>query len=154
MRLSSTIAFLLLSQGCKARVPLSEVPITGGTKAQREAVRAGLLDFEHWIGFDRVHLTEVRIEDLEGDNQGLWYERRALILLDEEVSDLDKTLRHELCHALDSAEDLSEGRSVLKSLGQPYTKPDVPSDQQEPWTEAFAEVCSLGPLASALAEAS
>ena len=149
-----SLMLLFLLPSCKPRLPLSEVPITGGTSAQREAVRAGLLDFERWIGAERVRLAEVRFEDIEGDYGGLWYERRALLLLHEEVFDLQGTLRHELCHALDSAEDLSEGRPLLTALGQPYTDSDVRAGKQAPWREAFAQVCDVGPLAVALAQAS
>lgn len=154
MTASRWLVVASLIVGCKPRVPLSEVPITGGTKEQRDAARAELLDFEGWVGAERVRLAEVRFEDLPKEGQGLWDERRARVTLDEEVADLGRTLRHELCHALDSAEDLSEGRPALKSLGAPYTAADVTSAKQEAWMESFAEVCELGPVAAAIAQAS
>jgi hypothetical protein len=147
------MALALLLAACRPRFPLSEVPITGGTQEQRDLVRDELLDFEGWVGHDRVHLAEVRIEDIKEGYDGLWHAKKSLIRLDEEASNLRQTARHELCHALDTAEDLSSGRPLLKSLGQVYTSFDEDIDRK-PRREAFAEVCDLGPLATTLAQSS
>lgn len=100
---------LLVLVACRSAVPLGDVPIRGGTRAERELVRSELDAWDEAVGPGRVELRGVElVAEVRGrtDLGGAYRGNRTLQLLEGQDSP-GTTTRHELCHALDDAEDLS-----------------------------------------------
>jgi hypothetical protein len=146
--------------------PLGEVPIVGGSRDQREAVRDALLAFDAAVGPGRVQLSEV-VFDSEGaaDAAGRYSTKRSRIALAPDLGPLiPDVVRHELCHAIDHQEMLApaiggaldrlipalaeEGAFAATGEFEGYPTPE---DQRK---ETFADMCNRGPeVAALLAEA-
>lgn len=152
----SLIASSLLGFACAERVPLSQVPIRGGTEQQHAEARHILASFEEASGRDRVALTEVVFGPVYGAAVGSFDAVRDRIRIEPDLQGprLERTLRHELCHALDFAEGLMEGPDATfdalvrdlfrvgavdtEGLGGPRYRR----------SESFARYCDMGPLAA------
>jgi hypothetical protein len=157
------LALLLLGCPDPARhaVPLLEVPVVGGTEAQREAVRRELLAFSEATGEGRVTLTEIRLLPMEG-KVGTYSQLVRDVFLDEEEPDLGYIVRHELCHALVHQEELAaQPDLVLDPATLGLFDPDfegAPSmdspgrSTAESWrSELVASFCEMGPYGAAFA---
>jgi len=149
--------FTLLLLACRPSVPLSEVPIEGGTAEQRADVRTGLLAFDEAAGSGRVTLRTIRIGQLDGyaGSYDHFYRR---IDLDEDTTNFTFVLRHELCHALVEAEELldpvpaviAEARDGLfSSVRNPNGSGGYDTEDFE--TETVANFCESGPSGAASA---
>jgi hypothetical protein len=145
---------LLWLVACRDSVPLSEVPIEGGTEEQQDLVRAVLLDLDEALGPGRVVLRRIRLRPLE-EFAGLYRQRNLTIELDSEQESLGGTLRHEVCHALADQEGLEdEPHRLLDAVAEGLFDPSYPSAPPDdvgalrhPWgrrSEALAAFCEMG----------
>ncbi|MEM6925459.1 MAG: hypothetical protein AAF602_00920 [Myxococcota bacterium] len=161
-----TLASWILEAGCSPPQPvgLPEVPISGGTPAQRAIVETELAAFEEWTGGGRVMLSSIRIRRLRAVLAGKYRVDTPRVFLDDDLGpeQLANTLRHELCHAVDWQEDLA-GRPVPaldvfmdvmadaadeRGLDR-WFDPDEPDELRR---EIFARACELGPWVAGLAQ--
>ncbi|MEZ4241575.1 MAG: hypothetical protein R3F59_36600 [Myxococcota bacterium] len=135
---------------CSARVELPDVPVVGGTPETRGIVQAELERFNGWIGPGRLEIREVRFEALEDPLAGQWRPGAGVVRVGEDVapSGVADVVRHELCHALDDAEHLSDSVPSFARLGRAYPQYELRTG------EAFAVFCGGGPLATATVTAS
>jgi hypothetical protein len=146
--------FSVVLGACAERVPLSRVPVRGGTADQHAQVRDILEEFEADSGEGRVQLTEVVFGQIYGDATGTFNAVTDVIRMEPylEGPPLERVLRHELCHALDFAEGLMEGPHPtfdplihdLFMLGAIDT--DGLEGPRYRRSEAFARYCDLGPF--------
>jgi len=145
--------------GCGPVHPLDEVPIVGGSDAERALVRDLLVRFDEWTGGDRVQLREVVIETHEDGVAGTYRKGAKRITLRPGLgsSYLSETVRHELCHALDHQEGYpseDQGFEALHdaylALGEVSHETDASSVRRRA-TEGFALFCEQGPWENALA---
>jgi hypothetical protein len=147
---------------CAERVPLSQVPVRGGTDAQQAEVRRIIEGFEQAAGPGRVALTEVVFSDIYGPAIGTFSPVSFRVRLESGLQgfELERVLRHELCHALDYTEGLvAEPDPAFDALvhdlfvlGAVDTEGlEGPRNRR---SEAFARFCEKGPLiAEALSSA-
>lgn len=142
--------FALISWGCTPAVELGEAPIRGGTELQQDEVRAELGAFEGWIGRGRLQVEQVRFEPIDALGLGRYARRRIWIDDALDPAEVRGVLRHELCHALDYAEGLSDAFPLLEVLGDRLAaSPDPRTMDAEGWRrEAFAQACAIAPSTS------
>jgi hypothetical protein len=148
------VVALLLVGACEARVPLSDVPIVGGTAEQREAVRDELAAFDGWVGPDRLQIVEVRFADLDPVVLGQFRPSQDDVKLNRDlaIGEVRWVVRHELCHALDYAEGLVEQPSPLFDHLVTQLKGQAGPTDRARRSEVLAEACNVGPFgAEALA---
>jgi hypothetical protein len=144
---------VFLAFGCRERVDLSEVPIVGGTPEARELVRIELEAFEEWIGPGRLQIARVVFKPVQ-DASALFYRAWDKIVLDSELElhDVRRIVRHELCHALDYAEDLqAEPNAPFDEYGDLLFDPvspvlDYEENARGRRSEALARTCEIGPF--------
>jgi hypothetical protein len=144
----------VLLGACAERVPLDEVPITGGTEEQHAEARRILAAFEADSGEGRVVLTGVTFAPVYGEAIGTFSAVSDHIRLEPDLQGplLERALRHELCHALDFAEELMVGPDEtfdalildLFRLGSIDT--GGLGGPRYRRSEAFASYCDMGPL--------
>lgn len=135
-------AALLNLFGCGTWFPIADVPVVGGTAAERALVAEALDQFDRDIGRDRLSLREVRFGGVSDAFAGSY--RHGVIRLAEGLpaDELFQTVRHELCHALDDAEGLSSlGEDVFASV----EIDDWYIDREDFEGESFATLCDDGP---------
>ena len=155
----SRLAVCLLFFACQQKVPLSEVPIRGGTEEQRALLEAELAAYEDAIGPDRVALRYVElVDEVLGDDfvEGV-YRGKKVILLDKDSDSLTRILRHELCHAVDHADHLTRRPDpLLDELSAAVFSQSATlalvwrlsyKTAREQRGEAMSILCELGPLA-------
>lgn len=111
-----------------------------------ERVRAAVDDFARWTGRDGVCVGEVRVVDeivVDEDGREVLAGGKLdladrVVRIDSGRVDVEGTVHHELCHALDYAEDLSwPNRAVFRDP----TFEDVRAGARED----FADACNAGP---------
>jgi hypothetical protein len=143
---------LLVTLGLADRVPLGDAPIVGADDAQMlTLVRELLAEFEQDVGEGRVGLVEVRFAPRR--TLGAFSPRTGRIVLADDLTpeDLQDVLGHELCHALDFAEDLvARPVAEFDALGFEVVDPrrggrPVQGSERFRRREAFAAWCALGP---------
>ena len=105
---------MFFAAGCGAGVPLSEVPIRGGTEAQQYEVRAALVEFDAAVGAGRVEVRSVHIRRFA--------DRRT----DEELTSFRDSVWHELCHALEDDEGITLGEPLIARLREGLFDPAYP----------------------------
>jgi hypothetical protein len=155
------VAVLVVAAACRPNVELEEVPVLGGTAEDRERIRAELAAFADAIGPDRVKLRSVRIvDDLPGGNDewdigGSYRADHTVRLVPGDG--LTVRVRHELCHALDHAEDLmAKPHPLFDDLAaglfaDPSLADLIPQHYRtarEQREEAHAQFCEVGPMAA------
>jgi hypothetical protein len=145
-------AALLLTLGC-SRVNLADTPVVGGTEPVRQAIQTELAAFGEATGRAHLPVSRVRVADL-GQTHGRYNHVTDSITLDDELDALRviEVLRHELCHALDDAEQLHQQQPHLYErlahgiFSSSYTEEvdgcEGPGCQQR---EVFAAYCARGP---------
>lgn len=107
--------------GCTPLVPLDEVPIVGGTDAQRALIEAELASFDALAGPGRAVVREIGFGSVAPDRLAEYtWDRRIRLGLDVDDDELQYVLRHELCHALDDTERLSDDAAVLDRIGSVF----------------------------------
>jgi hypothetical protein len=137
--------------GCASGVSLRDVEVVGGTEAQRAAVLAEVNAFDLAAGRGRTRVSEIRIRDDFGAGGAYrHWNSRIVLSADLAADEIGRIARHELCHALDDAEGLSEGSAALLD---PFT--DGPlvgyaADRSAVHRrrEVFAHLCEAGPVAA------
>lgn len=136
----------LVSSGCDDPGSLGATRIVGGTAQERRDVRAELEAFEAWVGTDRVRLSKVMVEQPpHPDADGLQRGRRVWVRPGLGTFGTRRTLRHELCHALDQAEDLVEGFEPAEVFDDPVFDPFLAGSDADPRKEVMARICEAGP---------
>src|SRR6185436_9005541 len=92
---------VVLVCGCADRVPLADVPIRGGTASQRAVARRVMDAFDRDAGEGRVDLRELAFDPLYGPVAGRYHPIGDRIQVDPDVRgpELERVVRHELCHA-------------------------------------------------------
>jgi hypothetical protein len=142
---------LLVTMGLADRLPIGDVPIVGAVDPQMlELVREQLAAFERDVGEGRVGLVEVRFAPRR--TLGAFSPRTGRIVLADDLAleDLPEVLGHELCHALDYAEDLvARPVAEFDTLGFEVVDPrrggrPVQGSSRFRRREAFAAWCALG----------
>jgi hypothetical protein len=142
---------LLVSLGFADRLPLGDIPIVGADDPEiLSLVREKLADFERDVGEGRVALVEVRFAPRR--TLGAFSPRTGRIVLASDLSpdELPDVLGHELCHALDFAEDLvAQPVAEFDALGFEVVDParggrPVQGSPRFRRREAFAAWCALG----------
>jgi hypothetical protein len=146
-------SLLVVLAACKEPGLLADTPIVGGSDEVRDAIRAELAAFDEATGFGRTRVSRVRVQDL-GERLGRFDRIGRGIGLHEELDQVAvvEVLRHELCHALNSREELHEAEPALyERLASGVFGEDVIGDspgcrsrscQQD---EVFAAYCAKGP---------
>lgn len=141
--------------GCGDCGPFSAIEVMGGSSPARQVVGDAVRDFAAWTGRDEVCAERIEIVDeLEHRDPtmrtlGLYFPRRGLIRVVERQRGLRDTVIHELCHAMDHGEDLTQRYPGVFSLDTERFGFDRGSD----WADAgegLALDCELGPDALAL----
>lgn len=153
----------LLTSACVELVPLDRVPVTGGSAEQRAEVELELEAFDSWVGRGRLTLSEVRFVELPPEIAGQYRHgtQRVHLSLQQPVSELRGTLRHELCHALDHEEGLmdspdrwfdEQSDALYDWFAMEATTPDegFPGSASKRRGEVFASFCGQGPFAARL----
>lgn len=159
---------LVLVGGCHRSYPLDEIPIVGGSEYVRQLVEDELASFSEAIEPASIELSEIVFEATDEGMAGWYRDRDRRIAIDEELATLydeaafmviPGVLRHELCHALDYQTELAaEPHETLDAYADLLFDPqrgaqDWRDDPRSRRSEAFAEICGLGPiLAASLAE--
>lgn len=139
---------MLLWLAC-ASPPLLEVSIVGGNAQHRQVVEEALADFKAWSG--RQHLPlgtitlQAQVEQKEILVEGLYLPSSHQILLAEDHPDLRENTLHELCHALDNAENLSDKNAHIFEEGR-LLPSAVYDNARLRRHEVFARVCEQGAL--------
>lgn len=151
--------FLGLAAACSDPPPalwnLPDVPIEGGTAEEREAVHAELLEIDRWLGPGRLRLHVVRIEAVAPPYGGK-YVGDGVVLLDDDLEgtlEIRTVTRHEVCHALDDAEDQSgPPMGVLDQIAESLETSEAIRDlSASGWrAEAFAQTCEITPFVTHL----
>lgn len=142
--------------GCTTAFDLPDVPIKGGTEEQREEARAELLDFDAWVGEDRVQLSKIEFEPLGGTLGGTYEPKRQIVSVEPsvELHDVRGIIRHELCHALDHTEDLfGRPSEIFDTLGDRLERSPAFTREldHDDWRrEAFAQICEHAPQTASL----
>ncbi len=116
-----------------------------------EALGPIVADFAAWSGRDGVCVPSVLVVPLiDGERviAGQYQGAGAPILL-KEAPDYRVSLFHELCHALDQEEGLSEGDPDPGDVIDPIAYPSPELRRKE----AFAQVCGRGPAAVSFEDA-
>ncbi|MEQ1571467.1 MAG: hypothetical protein ABMA64_37920 [Myxococcota bacterium] len=145
-----------LLAGCK-QYPLSDVPISGGTASQRALVRAIVDEFEAATGGGRVTLSAVHLNYLPNGLAGDYERATHRVRVSSGLSDRDLqyTTRHELCHALDFADELAaEPGTIWDDISDKLFGNGVPGvtdtyaskNARSRRSEALAMFCEQGPL--------
>lgn len=138
---------------CREDGPLPDTPITGGTREQVALAREELRAFDQNVGEGRVRVPVVRFE--ESVDRGRIRVHSHLVTLDDDLppEDVRWILRHELCHALDDAEDLVGESALFDDLAEGFFADDDPDAVDDAYPtdrrkrgEALATFCSLGAL--------
>jgi hypothetical protein len=144
-------ACLLVLCGCST-FTLDQVPIDGGTEAQRAAARAALLDFDTAIGAGRLALRSISFRELKEPIAGRYHNARVDIYEGAPAEVVGDIARHELCHALDDAESLSGGpqADALERLAEGPLAHAARYAENHPEHESFALLCEQGPIAAGL----
>jgi hypothetical protein len=131
------------------RSPLQSVPLLGGDLAQREAAREALLAFDEAVGPGRLELRYVDLDEVqEAPFWGTYFASGISLKPGLSTSTVDGVVRHELCHALDDEEGLSESYLWELEAFAPYVGGEY--DAFEKPAEAFARICEGGPPISQL----
>lgn len=135
---------------------LGSVPIVGGSAAQREAVRQEALWFDEASGVGRTRLRRIEIHALPNDGLGVYRVWNSVVVLSDTWApdQIAAPTRHELCHALDHSQDLSDrGGAVLEPLySTPLIAGAADSADWREQDEVFANLCEYGPAVAQLAE--
>lgn len=150
----SRVALCLAIGGCGARSALDEVSVLGGSETQRALALAELQDFDQWVGPGRLGLHQVSFEPMAEGLLGRYRGLSNRILLSDDLLDdrVREVLRHELCHALDDAEDLMTGDHPMfdRLAGAMNGVRQHGSGPRELRSEALATACEAGPMAASL----
>ncbi|MEZ4236873.1 MAG: hypothetical protein R3F59_12110 [Myxococcota bacterium] len=148
-------SLIMAATACAPQWPLPEVPITGGTLAERRLVRRELLAFDEAVGSGRVRLASFEIGDVEGAAIGHLRGRRVTVEPGIVPDDLVAVVRHELCHALDFQEHLTADAPPPLTALEPDLRPMLAAwEDGVPIEETLAHYCQPGPFgAQALSEA-
>jgi hypothetical protein len=140
-----TIAATLIWCACAPRYPLHDVPIIGGSSAQRVAVRAELLRLSD-VMLDPPVLSRVEFTSIEG--AGTYRTHSDSVRLSERLSpsSVETALRHEVCHALFEQNNVTAlGKQAAEDLvARVGWKHDTPTREVD--GEAFAIACGWGEL--------
>jgi hypothetical protein len=145
-------ALAVVGLGCAPVVKLPDVPIEGGTAEQQAEARAELLDFDQWIGPGRVRIASLTFERVEGPHVATYKRPQRSVVVESStpLHEVRQVVRHELCHALDFAEDLVRDPSDLfDHLGgqvEARLQEGVDLSDRGLRGEAFALVCEQAPL--------
>lgn len=147
---------VVLACACAPARPLDQVPILGGSATQESTIRGALVFFEHEAGGGRVQLRRINVtEPVVVGASGGFDPRRREIYVDRSLSGslLEGVVLHELCHALDAAEDITETRpESFAALAEARISPsELYPDHDDRVGEAFAQLCGLGRLGLQLA---
>lgn len=131
---------------------LPEVPINGGTSEQRSAIRDELLDFDGWVGPGRLKIQQIKVQKIDDGYRGR-YLSGGIVLVNKALSetrDIRQLVRHELCHALDEAEELyKEPFPILDEVADQLKQTDeldIEASDQFWRKEAFAQNCEIDPF--------
>jgi len=129
--------------GCRVCHSAAEAPIEGSARHSR-VVRDAMLEFEGWIGADRMCFPVVElVDDLE--DGGIAIPRPVVadtVRLLPSERDLHGNTIHEMCHVL----DFHEGLSVTWSdFFEPVERSEGYRTYVQRWGEAFALACEEGP---------
>jgi hypothetical protein len=162
---------LLVMAGC-TRVPLLEIPVVGGSGAERAVVTQAVADFAATVGEDRVALSQIRLVSADALDrihlQGDWSDvvvggqydpvtDRVWVATDVQTGDgaLEATVWHELCHALVAQDDLDTAAAPVEELRGRLFDPTHPFSIESACprcylpriqgSEAVAQACALGP---------
>ncbi len=130
----------LLFVACAPCTPFSEM-----TLDEPEALAPIVADFAAWTGRDGVCVPAVEVAaavDGHADLAGVYAAPGEPIVL-EAAADYRLALVHELCHALDAAEGISDDHADPGDAIDPVAYP-TPELRRK---EAFAQVCEHGPAA-------
>lgn len=141
---------LVCLAACTPVVPLRDVPVEGGSKAQRDAAADTLARFDNWTD-GLVGLSKVLFTEIDPDHAGSFRKSTDVVRLSEglEVSEVPQVLRHELCHAvwfqmhLDDVEDglSADVERILADGTHPLHDVLVSYPERFRATELFASVC-------------
>lgn len=145
---------MVLAFGCRARLDLPDIPIVGGSPEAREAARLELDAFDGWIGPGRLQLARLIFKDLNGEYDGHYYRALDQVVVRNGLDPrrVRDVVRHELCHALDDAEDLLDApEAVFDQFGERVSEPepglfDPLQSARRRRSEALARTCEIGPL--------
>ncbi|MEY3213191.1 MAG: hypothetical protein RIT28_3672, partial [Pseudomonadota bacterium] len=116
MRAGSRLLIMLFAVGCgRGGIGVTD-PDRLLNHFQRADLEASVVDFLSAAGVDDLKLHEIRVVPdgsiVGAHARGAYSQRRRLILLTEEGATLNAgpggALWHELCHALDSTNDITE----------------------------------------------
>lgn len=127
------------------RLPLRAVPVSGGSALQRAIVRRELAAFDAAAGPGRLTLQRVRIGAPPGAAAGSHRAGEVVLRSTLSPSRLSETLRHELCHALDETEGLSDLRSEALLPLAARVREEIYDTPERRIREAFARLCEHGP---------
>lgn len=137
------LAVLLGLMACSDACPPPEA--RGGTEAEQAAAEAEAERFMGWMTVD-VCVPRIRLGSLRGSSIGKYSPttRRIKVQEDRPLDEIESTVRHELCHAIQFQHDLDlSGR--LFTLTLPL---DIPDDERA--GETWAYTCQQGPQAAYL----
>jgi hypothetical protein len=148
-----SLLLLVMLGACTSPQLLADTPISGGSDEVRAAIQAELAAFDEATGFGRTHVSKVRVKDL-GPRLGRFERLSRTVLLEDDLDEdrVIEVLRHELCHALNTREELHQDEPDLyKRLAEGVFGSDFVGDasscrstacQQD---EVFAAYCATGP---------
>lgn len=145
-------AACLLGVGCHQQYSLAEVPIVGGTAKQVAAVEAELAHIMTSMDVEDLGLAAIRIRPL--DMKSAWgtytgASRRIDLAPRLNEAQLQVTVRHEVCHAMDHQLGLHAGRRggmyrVAEWVDASMTTGSRARHADFVREEAFALVCEQG----------
>lgn len=142
--MSITTGLPLVVAACARGLPLSEVPVVGGTEEQRAEARAELEAFEGWVGDGRVRIVRVEFDTATPGGSYTNWSRIVRLSSTLEAGWVRIFVRHELAHALDYQQsDLSFTLPALQALAEELPTGD---DGEGGQREAFARACEIGPF--------
>lgn len=119
----------------------SEIRIEGGTPGAIARIEAALADFQGWSGREGVCVGRISVEAALPGVEALFLKEQRRIRLEEGDPELYRSTLHELCHAIDSVEELSVRSS---SLFQDVPASALYPDGQARRRESFARHCEQG----------
>ncbi len=139
---------ILLFGGCRW-YSLDEVPLDGGTPAQRAAAQSALVAFDEAVGRGRVELRTVRFAPVDEGALGAYQSGKITVHPGLDPDGVVEVVWHELCHAIDASEAMSEREPLLLlQLATGVFAERTTLHSREPEAEAFALLCDNGPVVS------
>src|SRR5690606_33233209 len=124
-------------------------------RGARSEVLAALETFRSWTDRDALCVTEIEVveaigEPGDGPRQLGSYEGRRIEVVRDQPQ-IGRTVVHELCHAVDRAEGLSDDPTIEHPY-DPAASDFALRDEESRRQEAFAKTCEHGPLLLDLAD--